>query len=155
MEIIWCKKFRKFQLYIEIQVTTLSASSSPSIFQNVWLFRYFGKRVFPNPHAHMYAAHACISRCSADIELTYGNSKELQFDAGNVCRASGSEIIFLEHVEIEANLQYSRRGAIQMHLTAPSGIFLTLHPFITHSKFFVRWLINQICLPIRERRWKN
>nr|XP_012228829.1 PREDICTED: neuroendocrine convertase 1-like isoform X1 [Linepithema humile] len=57
----------------------------------------------------------------ADIGLAYGNSKKLQFDAGNVCRASGSEIIFLEHVEIEANLQYSRRGALQMHLTAPSG----------------------------------
>lgn len=57
----------------------------------------------------------------ANIELAYGNSKKLQFDAGNVCRESGSEIIFLEHVEIEVNLQYSRRGALQMHLAAPSG----------------------------------
>ncbi|KAL6263420.1 hypothetical protein P5V15_006211 [Pogonomyrmex californicus] len=57
----------------------------------------------------------------ADIRLTYGNSKKLQFDAGNVCRTSGSEIIFLEHVEVEANLEYSRRGALQMYLTAPSG----------------------------------
>ncbi|XP_011868373.1 PREDICTED: neuroendocrine convertase 1 [Vollenhovia emeryi] len=57
----------------------------------------------------------------ADPRLIYGNSKKLQFDAGNMCRTSGNEIISLEHVEIEANLEYSRRGALQIHLTAPSG----------------------------------
>ncbi|XP_025986584.1 neuroendocrine convertase 1 [Solenopsis invicta] len=57
----------------------------------------------------------------ADNRLIYGNSKKLQFDVDNFCRTSESEIIFLEHVEVEANLEYSRRGALQMRLTAPSG----------------------------------
>ncbi|XP_036141692.1 neuroendocrine convertase 1 isoform X3 [Monomorium pharaonis] len=57
----------------------------------------------------------------ANNRLIYGNSKKLQFDAGNVCRTSGSEIIFLEHVEVEVNLEYSRRGALQMRLAAPSA----------------------------------
>ncbi|KAH0949128.1 hypothetical protein HN011_011250, partial [Eciton burchellii] len=57
----------------------------------------------------------------ADVTLAYGDSRELRFDAENVCRTSGNEVIFLEHVEIEVNLEYSRRGVLQMHLTAPSG----------------------------------
>ncbi|XP_077275283.1 neuroendocrine convertase 1 [Temnothorax americanus] len=62
----------------------------------------------------------------ADTRLIYGNSKKLQFNAGNVCRTSGNEIISLEHVEVEANLKYSRRGALQMHLTAPSGTLVRI-----------------------------
>ncbi|TGZ55908.1 Neuroendocrine convertase, partial [Temnothorax longispinosus] len=62
----------------------------------------------------------------ADTRLIYGNSKKLQFNAGNVCRTSGNEIISLEHVEVETNLKYSRRGALQMHLTAPSGTLVRI-----------------------------
>ncbi|XP_024879429.1 neuroendocrine convertase 1-like isoform X1 [Temnothorax curvispinosus] len=62
----------------------------------------------------------------ADTRLIYGNSKKLQFNAGNVCRTSGNEIISLEHVEVETNLKYSRRGALQMYLTAPSGTLVRI-----------------------------
>ncbi|XP_071564002.1 neuroendocrine convertase 1 [Temnothorax nylanderi] len=62
----------------------------------------------------------------ADTRLIYGNSKKLQFNAGNVCRTSGNKIISLEHVEVEANLKYSCRGALQMHLTAPSGTLVRI-----------------------------
>lgn len=68
--------------------------------------------------------HVRFSHCSTDIRLTYGNLKKLEFDAGNVCRTPENEIIFLEHVEIEVNLEYSRRGALQMHLAAPSGTYI-------------------------------
>jgi len=72
-----------------------------------------------------------VFRCSTDIRLIYGKLKKLLFDASNVCRTSENKIIFLEHVEVEANLEYSRRGALQMYLTAPSGIvFLTFQLFI-------------------------
>lgn len=37
------------------------------------------------------------------------------------CRAAKNEITFLEHVEIEVSLEYSVRGSLQIHLTAPSG----------------------------------
>ncbi|XP_033332033.2 neuroendocrine convertase 1 [Megalopta genalis] len=56
-----------------------------------------------------------------DKRLAYGNSRRLRFEAGDECRSSPNEITFLEHVEIEVTLEYSLRGALQMHLTAPSG----------------------------------
>ncbi|XP_032671139.1 neuroendocrine convertase 1-like isoform X1 [Odontomachus brunneus] len=63
---------------------------------------------------------------TTDMRLAYGNPKKLQFDAGGACRTLGNEIIFLEHVEIEVNLEYSRRGALQMHLAAPSGTLVQI-----------------------------
>ncbi|CAL7950535.1 unnamed protein product [Xylocopa violacea] len=54
-------------------------------------------------------------------KLAYGNTKRLRFETEDECRSAGNEITFLEHVEIEVNLEYSLRGALQMHLTAPSG----------------------------------
>ncbi|XP_036141691.1 neuroendocrine convertase 1 isoform X2 [Monomorium pharaonis] len=77
----------------------------------------------------------------ANNRLIYGNSKKLQFDAGNVCRTSGSEIIFLEHVEVEVNLEYSRRGALQMRLAAPSGTTVNiLSPRkLDNSNVFIKW----------------
>ncbi|KAG7206694.1 hypothetical protein KM043_000369 [Ampulex compressa] len=56
-----------------------------------------------------------------DASLIYGNSRRLRFSAANGCRRAGVEVSFLEHVEVEANLEYSLRGALRMHLTAPSG----------------------------------
>ncbi|XP_068980359.1 neuroendocrine convertase 1-like isoform X1 [Bombus flavifrons] len=56
-----------------------------------------------------------------DKKLAYGNTRRLQFETENECRSEGNEITFLEHVEIEVNLEYSLRGALQMYLTAPSG----------------------------------
>ncbi|XP_076624552.1 neuroendocrine convertase 1 [Colletes latitarsis] len=56
-----------------------------------------------------------------DRRLVYGNERRLRFEAGDECRSTGNEITFLEHVEIEVSLEYSLRGALQMHLAAPSG----------------------------------
>ncbi|EFN62718.1 Neuroendocrine convertase 1 [Camponotus floridanus] len=61
-----------------------------------------------------------------DFKIAYGNTKHLLFDASNVCRTSESEIIFLEHVEIEVNLEYSRRGALEMYLRSPSGTLVQI-----------------------------
>lgn len=65
--------------------------------------------------------------CKADVakvidkKLAYGNTRRLRFETEDECRSAGNEITFLEHVEIEVTLEYSLRGALQMHLTAPSG----------------------------------
>ncbi|XP_076388736.1 neuroendocrine convertase 1 isoform X2 [Megachile rotundata] len=56
-----------------------------------------------------------------DKRLAYGDTRRLRFETEDECRSTGNEITFLEHVEIEVNLEYSLRGALQMHLTAPSG----------------------------------
>ncbi|KAL0100697.1 hypothetical protein PUN28_019229 [Cardiocondyla obscurior] len=75
----------------------------------------------------------------ADIGLIYGKSKKLQFDAGNVCR---NEIISLEHVEVEVNLNYSRRGALQMYLASPSGTsvqILTPRKLDNSDAGFTKW----------------
>ncbi|XP_072748578.1 neuroendocrine convertase 1 [Anoplolepis gracilipes] len=55
-----------------------------------------------------------------NFKIVYGK-KRLLFDATNICQILGSEIIFLEHVEIEVNLEYSRRGALEMQLFSPLG----------------------------------
>ncbi|XP_043523370.1 neuroendocrine convertase 1-like isoform X1 [Frieseomelitta varia] len=65
--------------------------------------------------------------CKADVakvidkKLAYGNNRRLRFETEDECRSAGNEITFLEHVEIEVTIKYSLRGALQMHLTAPSG----------------------------------
>ncbi|CAL1685854.1 unnamed protein product [Lasius platythorax] len=61
-----------------------------------------------------------------DFKLTGASVKHLIFDASNVCRTSRNEIIFLEHVEIEVNLQYSHRGALEMYLGSPYGTLVQI-----------------------------
>ncbi|PBC28818.1 Neuroendocrine convertase [Apis cerana cerana] len=56
-----------------------------------------------------------------DKKLAYGNTRRIRFEAEDECRAAENEITFLEHVEIEVSLEYSVRGSLQIHLTAPSG----------------------------------
>ncbi|CAK9819682.1 Neuroendocrine convertase 1 [Anthophora quadrimaculata] len=56
-----------------------------------------------------------------DKRLAYGNTRTFRFETVDRCLLAGDEITFLEHVEIEVSLEYSFRGALQMHLTAPSG----------------------------------
>ncbi|KAM0736557.1 Neuroendocrine convertase 1 [Formica fusca] len=61
-----------------------------------------------------------------NVKMAYGNEKHLLFDANNVCQSSGSEITFLEHVEIEVNLEYSCRGALEIYLRSPSGTLVQI-----------------------------
>ncbi|KAL2716944.1 neuroendocrine convertase 1-like isoform X4 [Vespula squamosa] len=56
-----------------------------------------------------------------DRRLNHGEVKTLYFEANNECSSNGNEIAFLEHVEIEVNLEYTRRGVLEMYLIAPSG----------------------------------
>nr|XP_050869949.1 neuroendocrine convertase 1-like [Vespula vulgaris] len=56
-----------------------------------------------------------------DRRLIHGVVKTLYFEANNKCSSNGNEIGFLEHVEIEVNLEYTRRGVLEMYLIAPSG----------------------------------
>lgn len=85
--------------------------------------------------------HTCIRKYSVwlriDKELAYGNTRRLRFETQNECRSEGNEITFLEHVEIEVSLEYSLRGALQMYLTAPSGM---------HFSFVSTYLVSDICL---------
>ena len=37
------------------------------------------------------------------------------------CEGKAEEIRFLEHVEVQTNIAYTFRGALEMHLTSPSG----------------------------------
>jgi hypothetical protein len=37
------------------------------------------------------------------------------------CEGKPEEIRFLEHVEVLTNIDYTMRGALEMHLTSPSG----------------------------------
>lgn len=66
-----------------------------------------------------------ISICyRLDRRLNHGEVKTLYFEANNECSSNGNEIAFLEHVEIEVNLEYTRRGVLEMYLIAPSGIYI-------------------------------
>ncbi|OAD61081.1 Neuroendocrine convertase 1 [Eufriesea mexicana] len=75
--------------------------------------------------AERLSARTRMEKCSLcyriDKKLAYGNSRRLRFEAEDECRSAENEITFLEHVEIEVSLEYSLRGALQIHLTAPSG----------------------------------
>ncbi|CAH1118844.1 unnamed protein product [Phaedon cochleariae] len=42
------------------------------------------------------------------------------------CKGSDQEIRYLEHVEVRVNIQFSIRGALQVHLVSPSGTQLKL-----------------------------
>lgn len=59
--------------------------------------------------------------------------KTLYFEANNKCSSNGNEIGFLEHVEIEVNLEYTRRGVLEMYLIAPSGIYIYTYVSQTQS----------------------
>ena len=53
-------------------------------------------------------------------EVSHGKARRVQFESDG-CFGTTNEIHFLEHVQVETNVQYTLRGALQMHLTAPSG----------------------------------
>jgi len=119
------------------------------------IFNGFSFRIFSNS---LHTKICNIYGYSADIRLIYRSLKKLQFDTTNVCRTSGSEIIFLEHVEVEANLKYSRRGALQMRLTAPSGIvdlILIFQLFLFKIFSFLRVVVSKLNLCMCARGSKN
>ncbi|XP_015176368.1 PREDICTED: neuroendocrine convertase 1-like [Polistes dominula] len=54
-------------------------------------------------------------------KLIHGIIKTISFEVNDHCFNGVNEINFLEHVEIEVNLEYTRRGVLEMYLVAPSG----------------------------------
>lgn len=115
--------------FLQISIVHQSPEVLRTICQYFKIFNGFG---FLKTYIFKFIAYTQkynVYGCSADIRLIYRSLKKLQFDTTNVCRTSGSEIIFLEHTEVEANLKYSRRGALQMRLTAPSGIINLIFDF--------------------------
>ena len=52
----------------------------------------------------------------------------------NVC--NGVMINFLEHVEVKLNLNYSRRGDLEIKLTSPSGTETNLTHYRPSDSFF-------------------
>ncbi|XP_043492378.1 neuroendocrine convertase 1-like [Polistes fuscatus] len=60
-----------------------------------------------------------------DTKLIHGMIKTLSFVVNDIkCSKGRNEINFLEHVEIEVNLEYTRRGVLEMYLIAPSGKYI-------------------------------
>ncbi|XP_043284514.1 neuroendocrine convertase 1-like isoform X2 [Venturia canescens] len=60
--------------------------------------------------------------------LGYGNTRIVRFDVDgcHVEEAVEAAVFFLEHVQIETSIKYTRRGALEMHLTSPSGTKTTV-----------------------------
>jgi len=52
--------------------------------------------------------------------ILYGVRSEVVFNSDG-CEGKAEEIRFLEHVEVLTNIAYTMRGALEMHLTSPSG----------------------------------
>jgi subtilisin-like proprotein convertase family protein len=48
------------------------------------------------------------------------------------CEGKSEEIRYLEHVEVLTNIAYTMRGALEMHLTSPSGEWCSVLS-ITHK----------------------
>jgi subtilisin-like proprotein convertase family protein len=64
-----------------------------------------------------------INRAVRDV--SYGLPRRVQFEADD-CIDTVNEIQYLEHVQVETNVEYTLRGALQMNLTAPSGILIKI-----------------------------
>ncbi|XP_012268604.2 neuroendocrine convertase 1-like [Athalia rosae] len=84
-----------------------------------------------------------------NVEPDYAANKTLAHDspvhvtfATDGCRGTKDQINHLEHVQVEVNIRYSVRGALEMHLTSPSG---TKVPILSSRKLdesgegFVKW----------------
>lgn len=52
--------------------------------------------------------------------LFYGIKREVRIYSDS-CRGEKNEVNYLEHVEVNTNLDYSRRGSLEITLVSPSG----------------------------------
>ncbi|XP_058803749.1 neuroendocrine convertase 1-like isoform X2 [Phymastichus coffea] len=76
-----------------------------------------------------------------DRQLAYARPRRLQFEV-DACA-----VRYLEHVQLEASLEYSRRGALQIQLTAPTGTSVRLlGPRFNDnsSEGFARWTFMSV-----------
>lgn len=76
---------------------------------------------------------------ACSLELSYIRPRTLHF------QVDACSIRFLEHVQLETSLEYSLRGALQIHLTAPTGIFYEIYIYsnllISH---LATYLLNEV-----------
>lgn len=52
-------------------------------------------------------------------DLTYGRLVSLMFTVDGC--SDEEEVGFLEHVQVETSIRYTNRGALEMHLSSPTG----------------------------------
>lgn len=86
-----------------------------------WFYLDYVPQTFDKMYPRLYTRKRISPWSRIEKKLAYGNTRRIRFEAEDECRAAENEITFLEHVEIEVSLEYSVRGSIQIHLTAPSG----------------------------------
>ncbi|XP_014239147.1 neuroendocrine convertase 1-like isoform X1 [Trichogramma pretiosum] len=78
-------------------------------------------------------------------EVSYGVTRRVQFEVVQCGGGGGgpaNEIHYLEHVQVETNVEYTLRGALQMHLTSPTGTSVQLlgsRKNDNSSEGFVKW----------------
>lgn len=53
-------------------------------------------------------------------KISYGNPAKLTAVTTG-CKGTHNEVIFLEHVSVRTTINYTIRGALEIHLTSPSG----------------------------------
>ncbi|KAK0171665.1 hypothetical protein PV328_005088 [Microctonus aethiopoides] len=73
--------------------------------------------------------------------LLYGKPVSLIFNVDH-CPNENTSVKFLEHVEIETNIKYTKRGALQMYLTSPHGTkvkILSSRKFDVSVEGFKNW----------------
>lgn len=56
----------------------------------------------------------------SSLALNYGIPRKIKFETDG-CYDTSDRVDYLEHVQIVTNIEYTLRGALQIHLTAPSG----------------------------------
>jgi len=62
--------------------------------------------------------------------ISYGNPVKL-VAVTTGCKGMKNEVIFLEHVSVRTTINYTIRGALEIHLTSPAG--KTTSPVVTVS----------------------
>lgn len=57
---------------------------------------------------------------SEGTRIRYANPAIIPFHTRG-CEGKSNEVNFIEQIEVEININYSRRGALEMYLTSPMG----------------------------------
>ncbi|KAL1490904.1 hypothetical protein ABEB36_011579 [Hypothenemus hampei] len=78
--------------------------------------------------------------------VTYGNPAKL-YTYTTGCKGTNSEVLFLEHVQVRTFINYTVRGALEVHLTSPAGSRVQLlapRKFDTSSRGFRNWTFMSV-----------
>ncbi|XP_023311252.1 neuroendocrine convertase 1-like [Anoplophora glabripennis] len=78
--------------------------------------------------------------------LTFGEPVKIGIPTSG-CKGTQDEIRYLEHVELKTNINYTVRGALQVHLTSPSGTEVQLlapRKLDESDQGFVNWTFMSV-----------